>query len=370
MAPDKPDKVLSDNTETARALIRLEEVLRGCRRLLILSHDNPDPDSIASAVALKHLVREKFAIRSTIVYGGIVGRAENKAMWRLLKIKLTPIGRIRIRQYKHIALVDTQPKTGNNSLPAEVKPTVVIDHHPLRRATKAAMVDVRPEYGAVASMMTEYLRESGCKIPIPLATALFYGISSETEALGREAGEADTRAYLFLFPMTNKKHLARIQGPKLPRSYFSVLGRSLADAATYKNVVVARLGTVEVPELAAEVADLLVRLERITWSLCMARHGDRLVLSIRTTNVKARAGLLIQRLVGRRGHAGGHNLMAGGWLDGAGLSEEQWDQLEEDMANRFLGLVGHKEIVAMRPLLEDAEPEGGQSRWIREKPSE
>ena len=62
--------------------------------------------------------------------------------------------------------------------------------------------------------------------------------------------------------------------------------------------------------------------------------------------------------------------MAGGWLDGAGLSEEQWDQLEEDMANRFLGLVGHKEIVAMRPLLEDAEPEGGQSRWIREKPSE
>jgi nanoRNase/pAp phosphatase (c-di-AMP/oligoRNAs hydrolase) len=359
-----------DHTETARALIRLEEVLRDCRRLLILAHDNPDPDSISSAVALKHLVRERFGIRSTVGYGGIVGRAENRALWRLLNIKLTPAGRIRIRGYKHIALVDTQPKTGNNSLPREINPAVVIDHHPLRRATKAPLVDVRPEYGAVATILTEYLQKSGCKIPIPLATALFYGISSETEALGREAREADTRAYLSLFPLTNKKHLARIQRPRLPRSYFSALGRSLADAATYRNVVVARLGVVEVPELVAEVADLLVRLERITWSLCMARHGDRLVLSIRTTNVKAKAGRLIQRLVGRRGHAGGHNLMAGGWLDGAGLSEEQWIQLEEDMVKGFLGLVGHKEITAMRPLLEEGETGGGPSTWVRQKQGE
>lgn len=344
--------MIAEYTETVQALDRLEVVLKNCPRLLILPHDNPDPDSIASAVALKHLVREKFGIRSTVAYGGIVGRAENKAMLRLLRIKLSPIWRVRIHRYRHIALVDTQPKTGNNSLPSNVKPTVVVDHHPLRRATEARLVDVRPTYGAVATILTEYLQQSECRIPATLATALFYAISSETEALGREAGEADTRAYLSLFPLTNKKQVARIMHPSLPRSYYNVLGRSLRDAATYKNVVVARLGVVEVPELVAEVADLLVRLERITWSLCMARHGSRLVLSIRTTNVKARAGRLIQRLVGRRGRAGGHNMMAGGWLDGADLSQEEWVQLQDEMTNRFLGLVGHKEITGMRPLLE------------------
>lgn len=345
----------SDYTETARALGHLKRVLKTCRRLLILAHDNPDPDSIAGAVALKHLVWERFGIRSTVSYGGIVGRAENRAMLRLLRIKMSPVHRIPLRRYRHIALVDTQPKTGNNSLPLELEPTVVIDHHPLRRDTKAPLVDVRPEYGAVATILTEYLQECGCKIPTPLATALFYAISSETQALGREAGEADTRAYLSLFPLANKKHLARIQRPSLPKSYFNVLDRSLLGAATYKNVVVARLGTVKVPELAAEVADLLVRMERITWALCLARHGDRLVLSIRTTNVKAKAGRVIQRLVGRRGRAGGHNMMAGGWLDGTGLSEAQKDRLEEEMVNKFLGLVGHREVSVMRPLLEDAE---------------
>lgn len=339
-------------TQTAQALVGLEAVLSNCRRLLILTHDNPDPDSIASAVALKHLVGEKFGIRSTVGYGGIVGRAENRAMLRLLKIKLSPVWRIRVRDYRHIALVDTQPKTGNNSLPEEVKATVVIDHHPLRRATKAPLTDVRPSYGAAATILTEYLQGCDCKIPTPLATALFYGIHSETEALGREAGEADTRAYLSLFPLTNKKHLARIERPSLPRSYFNILGRSLKGAVTYKNVVVGRLGAVEVPELAAEVADLLVRLERITWSLCMAWYGHRLVLSIRTTNTKARAGYLIRRLVGRRGRAGGHNMMAGGWLDGANLGEDERTQLEDEMIGRFMSLVGHKEATAMRPLVD------------------
>jgi nanoRNase/pAp phosphatase (c-di-AMP/oligoRNAs hydrolase) len=252
--------------------------------------------------------------------------------------------------------VDTQPRTGNNSLPDKVKANIVIDHHPLRRTTTASLVDIRPEYGAVATILFEYLQACDCKMSTPLATALFYGIHSETEALGREATQADTDAYLALFPLTNKKHLARIERPSLPRSYFNVLGRSLVRASTYRNVVMAQLGRVEVPELAAEVADLLVRLERITWSLCLAWHDDRLVLSIRTTNTKARAGRLIRRLVGRRGRAGGHSMLAGGWVDGSDLGEDQREQLEEEMMERFLRLTGHREAATLRPLI-DIDPE-------------
>jgi nanoRNase/pAp phosphatase (c-di-AMP/oligoRNAs hydrolase) len=346
----------ADENPTLRALARMETIFRNRHRLLILTHDNPDPDSIASAVALKHLVKERFGIRATVAYGGMVGRAENRAMLRLLKIKLSPVWRIRMHTYGHIALVDTQPRAGNNSLPGKAKATIVIDHHPLRRTTKASLIDVRPEYGAVATILFEYLRACDCKISTALATALFYGIHSETEALGREATDADTQAYLALFSMTNKKHLARIERPSLPRSYFNVLGRSLVRASTYRNVVMARLGPVDVPELVAEVADLLVRLERITWSLCLAWHDDRLVLSIRTTNTRARAGRLIQRLVGRRGRAGGHNMLAGGWMDGTGLDEQEREQLEGEIMERFLRLTGHREAASLRPLI-DIEPE-------------
>jgi nanoRNase/pAp phosphatase (c-di-AMP/oligoRNAs hydrolase) len=345
-----------DEKVTSRALSKMEALFRKRHRLLILTHDNPDPDSIASAVALKHLVKERFGIQSRVAYGGMVGRAENRAMLRLLDIKLSPMWRIRLQTYRYMALVDTQPRAGNNSLPAKAKASIVIDHHPLRRTTKAPLVDVRPSYGAVATVLFEYLQACECKIPTPLATALFYGIHSETEALGREAGEADTKAYLTLFPMTNKKHLARIERPSLPRSYFNVLGRSLVRASTYRNVVMARLGEVDVPELVAEVADLLVRLERITWSLCLAWHDSRLVLSIRTTNTGARAGRLIQRLVGRRGRAGGHNMLAGGWMDGADLDDQGREELEEEMMEKFLRLTGHREAATLRPLI-DIDPD-------------
>jgi nanoRNase/pAp phosphatase (c-di-AMP/oligoRNAs hydrolase) len=282
-----------------------------------------------------------------------VGRAENRAMLRLLKIKLSPISRIRLPKYRHIAIVDTQPRTGNNSLPPKVNATIVIDHHPLRQATKAALVDVRPEYGAVATILFEYLQACSCRISTQLATALFYGIHSETEALGRESTEADTRAYLSLFPLTDKRRLAHIERPSLSRSYFNVLGRAMQGASTYRNVAVARLGPVQIPELVAEVADLLVRLERITWSLCLAWHEERLVLSIRTSNTKARAGRLIRRLVGRRGRAGGHNMLAGGWLDGSGLDGEGRRRLEDEIIERFLRLTGHKEVATMRPLMDE-----------------
>jgi len=347
---------MATESSTQKALDRMERIFQRRHRLLILTHDNPDPDSIASAVALKHLVKERFGIQSRVAYGGMVGRAENQAMLRLLKIKLSPVWRIRIPTYRYIALVDTQPRAGNNSLPERSKASIVIDHHPLRRTTKASLVDVRPEYGAVATVLFEYLQACGCKISTPLATALFYGIHSETEALGREATEADTRAYLALFPLTNKKHLARIERPSLPRSYFNALGRSLVGASTYRNVVMARLGPVDVPELVAEVADLLLRLERITWSLCLAWHDHRLILSIRTTNTRARAGRLIQRLVGRRGRAGGHNMLAGGWVDGTDLDEQGRERLEEEMMEKFLRLTGHREAAALRPLI-DIEPE-------------
>src|SRR5512146_1938718 len=67
-------------------LERLIQYARGHHRALILTHDNPDPDSIASAVALAYILEHMAGIQAVVAYGGIVGRAENRAMIRVLKL--------------------------------------------------------------------------------------------------------------------------------------------------------------------------------------------------------------------------------------------------------------------------------------------
>jgi nanoRNase/pAp phosphatase (c-di-AMP/oligoRNAs hydrolase) len=210
----------------------LEEALKHTKRLVVLTHDNPDPDSVSSALALAYIVKSRFKIPTSVKYGGIVGRAENRAMIRVLGLRVSPLGDPSALKGCDFAVVDMQPMTGNNSFPKNRRPIIVIDHHVLRKTTKAEYIDIRTDYGATATILTEYLLESGLEIPADLATALSYGISSETQDLGREAREKDIQAYLALFPISNKKKLALIEHPKLSRDHFMTLSRALHPTAS------------------------------------------------------------------------------------------------------------------------------------------
>ena len=159
--------------------------LRGKGRTLIIIHDNPDPDCLASAMALRHLLAVKLGRDAVIAFSGMIGRSENLAMARELEITLTPLEMVDLDGYSAICMLDTQPGTGNNSLPAGRRVDVVIDHHPLREATKACRwVDIRDDYGVTATILYEYLLAQDITIGTKLATALFYAIKSETQDLG------------------------------------------------------------------------------------------------------------------------------------------------------------------------------------------
>ncbi|MBI1871328.1 MAG: DHH family phosphoesterase [Chlamydiae bacterium] len=338
--------------DTQEKLLELETALKGCHGLFIMTHDNPDPDSLSSAATLRYILAKKFKIRSKIIYGGIVGRAENKTMVQLLKIPAHPIAGIEIEKYKHFALVDTQPRTGNNSLPHSIKPLIVIDHHPIRKTTKANFLDIRENYGATATILTEYLLESGLEIPTSLATALYYGLSSETQHLGRESEAVDREAYLTLFNYTQKRILSRIEHPKLSRDYFSNLSLALRNALTYRNSIVSRLGIVQNPDHVPYIADLLLQLERISWSLAIGEYEDKLLLSVRTTQERANAGKLVQRLVHPKGKAGGHGMIAGGKIPCENMSPQEILFLEDELTQRFIKLVTKQEEVEFKSLLE------------------
>lgn len=282
---------------------------------IIVLHDNPDPDAIAAGWGFKFYIKKRFNIDSAIVYGGIIARAENKAMVRRLRIELISWADIVIPANPSYVLIDTQPCTGNNSLPPDIVPDIVIDHHQARKKIDIPFSDIRPDIGSTASIIYEYLSEENYPLPKLLATALYYGINSETRDLGREVNSLDEKACINLFPSTSKKILSGIIHPKHTKEYFSVLALALKKAKVNDTSAFCHLGEVPFPDYIHQIADLLLSCENIRWSLCSGWSGSVLYLSLRATNPRAKAGILVKKLVGSRGKAGGHDTMAGGKLE-------------------------------------------------------
>lgn len=294
---------------------RMLEWLQGRGKTIIVIHDNPDPDCLASAMALRHLLAMKLSRDAVITFSGMIGRSENIAMAKELEMTLHPLGTINMGEVSAVCMLDTQPGTGNNSLPPDCRVDILIDHHPLREASGACRwVDVRDDYGVTATILYEYLVAQNITIGTKLATALFYAIKSETQDLGREANRPDRDAYLRLFPVANKRILYEISHPKLPVEYFRVIHSGLENTMIYGKLLVVNLMAICFPEMVAEVADYLIRLEGVETVLGMGHYNDEVILSLRTTDSLLNAGEVIRRLVAGRGAAGGHGMMAGGKL--------------------------------------------------------
>jgi nanoRNase/pAp phosphatase (c-di-AMP/oligoRNAs hydrolase) len=325
-------------------LERLIQYAKGHKRALVLTHDNPDPDSIASAVALVHILERMAGMEGVVAYGGIVGRAENRAMVRVLKLPVVPIARVVFEDHDLICMVDTQPEQGNHSLPARHFPDVVIDHHPERPETRLAPIaDVGGEIGATSTVVVEYFRASGLKMPAQIATALYYGIKADTRDLGRQTTPADVDAYLWLFPMVDKEALAEIEHPRLPIEYFQLYHTAIERALVYDHAVVCDLEEIYAPDMVAEVAERFLFLEDVKWSLAFGEYEGQLYFSLRTSDRRMNAGRLIREVIEEKGgSAGGHGSMAGARVPLRGLGPAARTRFEQELVQRFLKEFGVK----------------------------
>jgi nanoRNase/pAp phosphatase (c-di-AMP/oligoRNAs hydrolase) len=320
---------------------KLAELLKGRNNLLIVMQDNPDPDSIAAATALRKLANSMGEVQCSIAHGGTVGRGENRALVKYLGLNLRPCSDIEFDKFDLLAMVDTQPGAGNNSLPANAVPDIVIDHHALRRATRSAqLIDIRRGYGATATILLEYLLEAGITPDAPLATALLYGIRSDTQELGREGSRADIKAMGLLFPMANKRMLGEIQRGSIQRAYFQMLAEALKSARVYGNCIITELGRTENPDMIGEVADLLERDEDAMWAMCSGFFSDKLLISIRTSQEGKRADEVMREIVARRGTGGGHQTYAGGQIPLQTRTDAERAKLEKLIEQKFLKAVG------------------------------
>lgn len=316
------------------------EWIRGKGTVLIVTHNNPDPDSLASATALRHLLLVLLGVESVIAFGGKIGRSENRCMVEMLEINAVPLEGLDLDEFQVVCMVDTQPGTGNNAFPPEREVHVVIDHHPLKPRTRhARWVDVREGYGASATMLYEYLVCQNVYLATRMATVLFYAIKSETQDLGREWIKADRQAYLALVPLANNKVLYEITHPEAPRQYFRIFGAAINSAMVYGRALVFNLRDIDNPDMVSELADFLLRVEHVDTVLGVARYRNDGVISLRTRDHTLRAGLAAQRLLEGLGTAGGHGLIAGGQILNLPEGQQGMDDLAAELTRRLLEIL-------------------------------
>ena len=305
--------------------------------LLILTHDYPDPDALASAYGLKHLLKEAYHMSAKIAYQGVIGRMENRTMVNILKLPVYKLKPDELTRYKHVALVDTQPAFENNPFPKRRKATLVIDQHHSEREPLAECSIIDTESGATAVIVAQALLQKGVEIPTRLATALAYGIISDTMNLFRASEPGVIETYLQVIPNCDMKALARIQNPPRSRRFFATLGKGIEQAVARSGLITAHLGEVENPDLVSLVADFLLTYKTAKKSFCTGRFNGRLHVSLRLEKPTVNAGNLLRDIFTNRGEAGGHGVIAGGSFNvGEDATPQQWQEAEEAILKRIL----------------------------------
>jgi nanoRNase/pAp phosphatase (c-di-AMP/oligoRNAs hydrolase) len=270
-------------------------------RLLILI--DADPDSLASAWALKRLLWRRLA-GITISHIRPITRPQNDRMVRLLGIPTVPYDQVNPGNFNHKAIVDSQPAHHPNF--AGHTYDLIIDHHPLLEDSTATVVDIRPQYGATASIMTEYLRAARIKPSLKLATALYYAIKTDTNNFERPAIGADVKAFHYLFQFTRTPLVRRLEFAEITMKMLDYYQSGLRRLRRRGNRLYTFLGEVPTPDIMVTQADFLLRVEEIAWTIVGGIYEDKLIVIFRNDGLRKNAGRLAFRAFGKLGSAGGH----------------------------------------------------------------
>jgi nanoRNase/pAp phosphatase (c-di-AMP/oligoRNAs hydrolase) len=297
-------------------------------RLLILI--DADPDSIASALALKRLLWHRVASCAISIIRPIT-RPQNERMVRLLGIKLVPVQEILTGEFNRKALVDNQPS--HHKLFAEHRYDVIIDHHPRQTETQARFLDIRPDYGANSTIMTEYLRAARIKPSLKLASALYYGIKTDTSNFERPAIEADVRAFHYLFRFTRQAVVRRLEFAEFDITMFKYFQAAFNRYRIRYNRLYVYLGSVDTPDILVILADFFLRVGEISWTIIGGIYQDKLVVIFRNDGMRKNAGRLAAKAFGKLGPAGGHAANARAEVPLANLDalapNAQWQQWQD-----------------------------------------
>jgi len=297
------------------ALPRLWGTLRGIDRLAVVAHDSPDPDAIASGVALARLAVDA-GCEAEVCYYGEISHQENRAFVNALELDLRSLDPdSELSAFDGIALVDHTHPGVNDQLPAETSVDIVVDHHPPRKPVEADFVDLRTGVGATSTLLVEYLDRYGQEIDTAVATALLFGIHVDTDGFKRGVSAQDFEAAAQLVDTADLETLERIESPSIDRGTFDVLARAIDSRRVEGNVVLSFVGSVQTRDVLPQAADRLLCLDDITTTLVYGIVDGTVHVSARSRAGGLDLGETVRDAFGRLGTAGGHANMAGAQLE-------------------------------------------------------
>ncbi|RLI00648.1 potassium transporter TrkA [Candidatus Bathyarchaeota archaeon] len=331
--------------EMLRKLKKLKESIERTKgKLCIFTHDNPDPDAISSALALKEIAKH-YGVESDIVYYGEIFHQENRAMVNLLGLELLRGEEVNLNNYSKFALVDSSAPGVNNSIPSNIKIDIVFDHHATTKRVEAEFVDIRADVGATATLLTEYLKELKISPSKTLATALFFGIKTETNSFKKNAKTSDFSAAAYLYPFVDHEMIEKIEGPAISTETLDVLGSAIKNREIFSSFLISFAGFINDRDALPQAADFLLRLEGISTVLVFGVLRDKVYLSARNKDVRINIGEILRRAFGDVGSVGGHAHSAGGQIP-LGIFESAADKnilgrlITEAIKKRFLAALG------------------------------
>ena len=333
----------------ARQLLKL---LGEKKKILVTTHQHPDPDALASCVAMCTLLQQKVAGADVKVsFKGGIGGGLNEQFAKLTELNPVPWDDAALANYDAIVLMDTQPGFGNSPLPAGVIPHVVIDHHRAGRVRKprCAFCDIRPDVGAVSSIVFSYFMELELRITPDLGATLLFAIESDLAGAAGQPGELDNIALSNLTLIADTRKLYRMRYLDLPQNFFISYAQALNNAVFYDSALMSNLDQIPSPERPAIAADFLLRFDQAKWALVSGVIGPYLLLSLRTyPGGKMSAAELMGRLVRGMGEGGGHRSKAGGAIRLKEGTPAEIERIRNVVRRRYLRALGIKGARAQR----------------------
>ncbi|MCG6537165.1 MAG: DHH family phosphoesterase, partial [Syntrophales bacterium LBB04] len=299
-------KSLLIKDETLKNVKRLLSIARGIDNMAILIHGSPDPDSIAAAMALREIFRQKSTLKTCAILSTETAvRQQNVELIRSLKLDIPLLGGIDLGGYPLIAMLDAQPPFFGKSL-GDSRPRIVIDHHPRAAGWLAELEDIREDYGALSTILMEYLLAAKVRIPKILYTALAHGILTDTNHFERDTLIEDIGAYQLAFTRANRELLRRIEFNQIPERFLKYFDYAYHHQRRYRDRVVCYLGKVESLDACVQVADFYLRLIDIYYVAVAGLVKDRLIIILRGDGSRQDCAVIAGKAFGSYGSAGGH----------------------------------------------------------------
>ena len=281
--------------------------------VFIQTHDVPDPDALASARGLQHLLMTK-GIPSRIIYDREIEKADSRKMLELFEIEVWPIASIQAMDAEDwIVLVDVQK--GNTNLRC-LMPTVeiaAIDHHELRPDSQYRYMDIRPDAGSCSAIVAEYYFSSGAIPPGLVATALLYGIFIDTDNLTRAVSPLDVEMFYLLHPLSDPELIKQIRGNQITLQDLKLYAEAFRTVEAYGPVAFLKLDDANDGLIGAS-SDIVLSLESVDVAVAYSMRPEGVKLSVRSINRSIPANTFVRALVNGLGFGGGHDHMAGGFI--------------------------------------------------------